>query len=390
MPSSLPDSTTSPPPSATPSAEAPSRRTWRLNAALFAATVCSVFFAHAYFREDELSPRALSDAAAFTGTLLGILVAHELGHYVAARLHRVDATLPFFIPLPLPPFGTMGAVIQMRGEIPNRRALLDIGASGPLAGLVVAIPAYAWGVRHSFETVTPSDGGGELGESLLVRLLDHFFAPQVAQGVELVYSPVAYAAWAGFFFTMMNLVPVGQLDAGHVAYALLGRRQNRVGEIAHRAMLAFFVVSVGVLVSRDVRAGLGLYHLGDDVSQSLFWLVWFEVQAVLGVVASRGRADIENDPGARLPVQTRILAIVGLALLAMFGKDVHNVAFWFAWFAGLALLLGMEAKWGVLRSSALLDHPTIAGERLGLGRTIVAVVTLVFFALLFMPVPIRM
>ena len=155
-------------------------------------------------------------------------------------------------------------------------------------------------------------------------------------------------------------------------------------------MLAFFVVSVGVLVSRDVRAGLGLYHLGDDVSQSLFWLVWFEVQAVLGVVASRGRADIENDPGARLPVQTRILAIVGLALLAMFGKDVHNVAFWFAWFAGLALLLGMEAKWGVLRSSALLDHPTIAGERLGLGRTIVAVVTLVFFALLFMPVPIRM
>ncbi len=351
MPSSLPDSSTSPPPSATPSAEVPSRRTWRLNAALFAATVCSVFFAHAYFRDDAFSPRALSEGGAFSATLLSILLAHEFGHYVAARLHKVDASLPFFSPLPLPPFGTMGAVIQMRGVIPSRRALLDIGASGPLAGLVIAIPAYAWGVHHSFETVAaPADGAGELGESLLVRILDHFFAPHIAQGVELVYSPVAFAAWAGFFFTMMNLVPVGQLDAGHVAYALVGRRQNRFGQIAHRAMLAFFVVSVGVLVTRDVRAGFGLYHLGDDVSRSLFWLLWFEVQAVLGAVTSRGRPDVEDDPGARLPIRTRIAAIVGLALLAMFGKDVHAVAFWFAWFAGLAILIGMEARWGVLRS----------------------------------------
>jgi membrane-associated protease RseP (regulator of RpoE activity) len=386
MPSSLPDSSTSPPPSATPSAEAPSRRTWRLNAALFAATLCSVFFAHAYFRDDAFSPRAIGEGAAFTGTLLGILFAHELGHYVTARLHGVDASLPFFIPLPLPPFGTMGAVIQMRGTIPSRRALLDIGASGPLAGLVVAIPAYAWGVRHSLETVaTPADGAGELGESLLVRLLDHFFAPHVAAGVELVYSPVAFAAWAGFFFTMMNLVPIGQLDAGHVAYALMGRRQNRFGQIAHRAMLAFFVVSVGVLVVRDLRAGFGLYHLGDNVSRSLFWLLWFEVQAVLGAFTSRGRPDVEDR--AHLPIRTRIAAIVGLALLAMFGKDVHAVAFWFAWFAGLALLLGMEARWGVLKSSVLLDHPPTPGGRLGVGRTVVAVVTLVFFALLFMPVP---
>jgi membrane-associated protease RseP (regulator of RpoE activity) len=244
-------------------------------------------------------------------------------------------------------------------------------------------------VSHSVETVpTPSDGTGELGESVLVRVLDHFFAPHAAQGFELVYSPVAFAAWAGFFFTMMNLVPIGQLDAGHVAYALFGRRQNQFGQMAHRAMLAFFVVSIGVLVSRDVRAGFGLYHLGDDVSRSLFWLLWFEVQAVLGALTSRGRRDLDDEAGAKLPLGTRIAAIVGLALLAMYGKDVHAVAFWFAWFAGLALLLGMEARWGVLRSSALLDHPPTPGERLGVGRTIVAIVTLVFFALLFMPVPI--
>jgi membrane-associated protease RseP (regulator of RpoE activity) len=387
MPSSLPDSSTSPPPSATPSAEVPSRRTWRLNAALFAATVCSVFFAHSFFRDDWHSPRTLRDAGVFSATLLGILIAHELGHYVAARLHKVDASLPFFIPFPIPPFGTMGAVIRMRDDVPNRRALLDIGAAGPLAGLVVAIPAYIWGVSHSFDTTAiGTDGMAELGGSLLVRVLDQFFSPHVAQGFETVYSPVGEAAWAGFFFTMMNLVPVGQLDGGHVAFALFGKRQNTFGRIAHRSMLAFFVVSIGVLVTRDVRAGFGLYHLGDDVSHSLFWLLWFEVQAVLGAVTSRGRTDLADE--GHLSVRTRIAAIVGLALLAMYGKDVHALAFWFAWFAGLALLLGMEARWGVLKSSALLDHPPTPGERLGLGRTIVAIVTLVFFALLFMPVPI--
>ena len=99
---------------------------------------------------DEPRRAALAHAAQFTGALLAILLAHEFGHYIAARLHKVDASLPFFIPLPiLSPFGTMGAVIRMRSVIPTRRALFDIGAAGPLAGLALAIPLYAWGVAHS-------------------------------------------------------------------------------------------------------------------------------------------------------------------------------------------------------------------------------------------------
>ena len=125
---------------------------WRKNLALFLATVASVFVTGTQYAESEsaLSRAGVVAGLQFAGTVLTILVAHELGHYVAARLHRVEASLPFFIPLPLlSPFGTMGAVIRMPGAIPTRRALLDIGAAGPLAGLVFALPLYAWGAAHS-------------------------------------------------------------------------------------------------------------------------------------------------------------------------------------------------------------------------------------------------
>src|SRR5262249_11230754 len=161
----------------------------------------------------------------------------------------VDASLPYFIPMPLlSPFGTMGAVIRMRGVIPTRRALLDIGASGPLAGLFFAIPMYVWGAAHS--RVVPAAGAGvvELGDSLLLRLLDRIGAPTIPEGMELELSPVAFAAWAGMFVTMINLLPVGQLDGGHVAYALLGPRQNKFAQTVHRSMLAFFFVSLGSYV----------------------------------------------------------------------------------------------------------------------------------------------
>jgi membrane-associated protease RseP (regulator of RpoE activity) len=171
-------------------------------------------------------------------------------------------SLPYFIPLPmLSPFGTMGAVIRMRSIIPTRRALLDIGAAGPLAGLALALPLYAWGAAHSH--VVPLDGQGtELGDSLLLRLLDRWFAPPVPAGTALYLSPVANAAWAGMFVTMINLLPVGQLDGGHVAYALAGRRQDRAALIVHRSMLAFFFVSLASYLLRDARAGMGFYRIG--------------------------------------------------------------------------------------------------------------------------------
>lgn len=396
MPSSSPDSSDSPPPSAMPSPEgagaraapAPGGFAWRLNAGLFLATVASCLMTAFY--TDGGSGSAGLHAAQYTASLLAILLAHEFGHYIAARIHGVDASLPFFIPMPLvSPFGTMGAVIRMRSTIPTRRALLDIGAAGPLAGLVVAIPLYAWGVAHS--RVIPIDdgsGGGsvQLGNSLLLRLLDHLFAPPVPPGSDVLLSPVAFAGWAGMFVTMINLLPAGQLDAGHVAYALFGPRQNRIAQWVHRSMLAFFFVSVASYVARDVRGGFALWRIGRHVNDSLFWLVWFEVLAILGSLGPRpANGEARGSP---LGTSQRIVATVGLALLAGVFHDQTAVAFWLAWFFGLGVLLAMELRWGALRpDSPLLDHPPTGAEPLGAGRAIVAVVTLAFFVLLFMPTP---
>jgi len=359
---------------------------WRTNALLFVATVGSCFVTWLKVEDffDKPSRAGVTHALEYTASLLGILLAHEFGHYIAARIHRVDASLPFFIPLPfLSPFGTMGAVIRMRSVIPTRRALLDIGASGPLAGMVVAVPLYAWGVAHS--QVIPLDGsaggGLELGNSLLLRLIDHFFAPPVPEGMDVLLSPVAFAGWAGMFVTMINLLPASQLDAGHVAFSLFGPRQNRFAQWVHRSMLAFFFVSLASFVARDVRAGFGLYHLGRHICNSQFWLLWFEVLAIIGSLSSREGPD-------RIGIRPRVVATLGLALLAGVFYDRTSPLLWVAWFAGLGMLIAMEVRWGALRkASTLLDHPPTGAQPLTPGRAAIAIGTLVLFLLLFMPTP---
>ena len=413
MPGLPPDSTDSPPPSATSSSDlsptgnssARAPFTWRANALLFLATVASVFVTGLNIGWSTVDPTravAMTRAAEFTAALLGILLAHEFGHYIAARLHRVDASLPYFIPFPLvSPFGTMGAVIRMRSVIPTRRALLDIGAAGPLAGLVLAIPIYAVGVRHC-EIVGLDTLGGlggdsmQFGDSLLMRLLDHWFAPPVPEGMDRLVSPLEHAGWAGMFVTMINLIPVGQLDGGHVAFALFGPRQNRLAQWVHRSMLAFFFVSVASFVTRDVHAGFGLWHLGRHVNNSMFWLLWFEVLAILGTVSSpsaaRGGSRRPGDGGGdRLGTRTRIFAVAALALMAGLWREEASRLAWGAWFVGLGMLITMEVRWGALRpESTVLDHPPTGDKPLGAVRAAIAVVTLAFFALLFMPTPIAL
>ncbi len=361
---------------------------WRRNAGLFLATAVSVFVTGAQQDKVFLSHASVIAGAQFAGALLSILLAHEFGHYIAARLHKVDASLPYFIPMPLlSPFGTMGAVIRMRGVIPTRKALLDIGASGPLAGICLAIPLYAWGVAHS--KLIPWDGtseGLELGESLLSKLLDYFSVGHVPDGMNLELSPVAFAAWAGMFVTMINLFPVGQLDGGHVAFALLGKKQDRAAVIAHRAMLAFFFVSLGSYLFRDARAGLGFHRIGQHVNNSIFWLVWFEVLAVLGVLSSRAR-DASVSPDT-VTIGTRVVATLLLLVVAGLGRDHSSFGLWIAWFIGLGVLLAMEVRGGTLRSHQTFDHPSAGTAPLGTTRIVIAVATLVLFALLFMPAPI--
>lgn len=159
----------------------------------------------------------------FSLTLLTILMAHELGHYLACLYYGVDATLPFFLPAPTPVTGTLGAFIRIHSPIPDKRVLFDIGIAGPLAGFVFLVPAL--GVGLAFSKVIPGinqQGSLQFGVPLLEWLLQRAIFPGVPLS-DIYLHPVARAAWVGMFATALNLLPVGQLDGGHIVYALLGR-----------------------------------------------------------------------------------------------------------------------------------------------------------------------
>lgn len=184
---------------------------------------------------------------AYSAALLSILLSHELGHYIVARRLGVQVSFPFFIPLPVSILGTMGAVIQIKEPPPDRRALLAIGVAGPFAGLVVTIPVLLLGLRLS-EIIPLSAGPGAMeGNSLLYALLKVValgrFLPDGNHDVLL--HPVALAGWAGLLVTGLNLMPAGQLDGGHVLYALFGRRASRYASMA----VAGVLVALGFLWS---------------------------------------------------------------------------------------------------------------------------------------------
>ncbi len=159
--------------------------------------------------------------------VIAILFTHEMGHYLMCRKYNVPATLPFFIPFPLlNPFGTLGAVIQMRGRIPNRKALFDIGVAGPLAGLALSLPALYFGIVMS-DIVAETETAGTgfyLGESLMYKIISSVAIGNVPQSYQVVLHPLAYAGWVGLFVTALNLLPIGQLDGGHVYYSMFGKR----------------------------------------------------------------------------------------------------------------------------------------------------------------------
>lgn len=185
-------------------------------------------------------PTHLFEGALFAGALLFILLSHEAGHYVACRLYGVDATLPFFIPMP-PPFmaGTLGAFIKIKSPIPSRRALFDIGVAGPLAGFAALIPVAAAGLLAAAPHVSalPEEGVIIFNDPPLVRLLASLMGVENLAGM----APNAFslAAWIGLLVTSLNLLPVGQLDGGHATYALFGARAHGLlGRLAFLSMLA--------------------------------------------------------------------------------------------------------------------------------------------------------
>lgn len=191
--------------------------------------------------------RFLVDGWSFAVPLLGILLVHELGHYAAARRYAIDSSPPFFLPVPptLSPIGSLGAFIRLRGPILDRRQLLDVGAAGPLAGFLVALAVMVWGYAISARVPLAADGAPSyvtfaghpilLGESLLTEAFRRWLVP--GSGAVHLSLP-AFAGWVGAFVTGLNLLPLSQLDGGHVLYGLLGRRQAAVA----------FVTVLGLLV----------------------------------------------------------------------------------------------------------------------------------------------
>ena len=165
----------------------------------------------------------------YSGTILAILGCHELGHYFACRYYDVDASLPFFLPFPLVLTGTLGAFIRIREPIPSKRMLFDIGIAGPIAGFVVAVPALVIGMALSRVVVFPPGVDGySLGEPLLFKLVSWLMWGTQPDGYTINLHPMAFAAWFGMLATALNLFPIGQLDGGHISYAVLGRRSSQV------------------------------------------------------------------------------------------------------------------------------------------------------------------
>ena len=260
------------------------------------------------------------EGAPFAAAMLGILFTHEMGHYIACRIYRVPATLPYFIPAPfISPLGTLGAFIMMRGIPKNKRVLFDVGVAGPLAGLVITVPVLFLGLwlSHLGPVGGPSSNGmlrmlegnsifylfakylvyGKLlpepvsmqGLSPIVYWIRYFLTghPIPFGGLDVQLHSVALAGWAGLLVTALNLVPVGTLDGGHVAYGLFGEKARRI-----------FPIAMGVLISLIFLPVLLTFSLA---SFNLSWLLWIFILFWLGNVRTQPLDDItELDPKRRL------------------------------------------------------------------------------------------
>lgn len=215
-----------------------------VNGLLFLATCVSTVWAGSGTLNPFADPERLFIGAHFAVTLLSILGTHEFGHYFTARYYKASVSLPYFIPAP-PPFifGTLGAIIKMRSPARDRNSLFDIAVAGPLAGLVVAIPALLLGLSWSRVVAIPPGAALVFGDSLLMQLLVYLSFGPIPSGMDVLIHPVGLAGWVGLFVTALNLFPVGQLDGGRIAYALFGIHHRKVSVATFFALLALGVAT---------------------------------------------------------------------------------------------------------------------------------------------------
>lgn len=273
------------------------KRGYILPLILFIVTVFSTIFAGALQQgADPIhNPISLIEGVPFSFTLLLILGTHEFSHYFASRRHGVSVTLPYFIPSPFPPVGTFGAFIKMKSPISTKEALIDIGISGPVGGFIVSIIAVMVGLNLSTVVSVGAYEGVKLGSPLIFEWLSRIIVGAPKEGYDILLHPVAFAGWIGFFVTSLNLLPIGQLDGGHIAYAILGERQRIVS-----------IVMVPVLLA------LGFFGWRG-------WFVWAILVSMLGI-----RHPPIIDPGIPIDKRHRLL---GLAALVMFAITFIPIPF---------------------------------------------------------------
>lgn len=302
----LPDPTAAPSADATSVAPDPAARPGHrlsVHVLLFLLTCVTTTLAIGLWHFDPADPwpvalrEVLVNGGLYSATLMSILTAHEMGHYLMARRHRTPVSLPYFLPgPPFVSFGTFGAFIRMEHSARDRNALIDIGLGGPLAGLVVALPALALGLALSdLQPVQELRGGLFEGNSLLYMLMKRLVLGEIPAGYDVTLHPVAFAGWMGLLVTSLNLFPIGQLDGGHVAHALLGPRIS--GPLARLTYGGLIALAVWLAASRTL----------------FVWVVWAGLIGFIGV----GHPPLGAGPQRPLGWARRALGTLGLVLFVL-------------------------------------------------------------------------
>jgi len=281
-----------------------------LNVVLFVITIFTTFFfglihSLSFLYSDLLNenpeaavitailkdPQAFFLAVIYTSVLLGILLGHELGHYLTCRHYRINATLPYFIPAPTL-IGTLGAFIKIKSPITRKQQLFDIGIAGPLTGFILSLPALAYGISLSKvipPSALPEEGALLFGEPLLLKILGSLILKDIPSGYDILIHPVAFAGWVGILVTSFNLFPVGQLDGGHISYALIGPAKSRA---LARVMLGVFII-MGVI----------------------FWIGWFLWAFIILVLGLRHPRIIDEE--TPLSPRRRFMGLVALIIFIL-------------------------------------------------------------------------
>jgi membrane-associated protease RseP (regulator of RpoE activity) len=275
------------------------------NVVLFVLTILSTLYAGAaWYHIDYVShPTQIVAAWPFMAAVVGVLLTHELGHYVMTRYHDVNASLPYFIPVPFSIIGTMGAVIRMKGQMPDRKALFDIGVAGPLAGLVATIAVTAIGLSLPPEQIptsvmnSPNAIQVEFGYPPLLELIAWVLGEQTTYPPGQSVNPVVIGGWVGMFVTFLNLIPVGQLDGGHIVRAMLGEQQERVAALVPVALF-----------------GLAAYvfYVENVSNASILWVFWGLLTTYVAYVGPATPIDEEGlDPKRKaIGVLTFVLGVL--------------------------------------------------------------------------------